>query len=107
MTNCNNILFVSVAYVNLGNSLIAAGRIEEAEMVLRAGATPQGRVRDRRTHESARVSSLIQLASLYSQNGKLVHSLSAYKAALMLLPENQVVTVGWTRQVIYVIILTD
>lgn len=92
--------FLIVAYVNLGTSLMADGRLAEAASALRAGSRADGvRVRDRREHDSARVSALVQLAALHSQRNHWHKALSAYKEALQILPETNAPIVGWTRHV--------
>ncbi|XP_032514980.1 protein O-mannosyl-transferase TMTC2 [Danaus plexippus] len=89
---------MALAYVNLGTSLMADGRLAEAASALRAGARADGlRVRDRREHDAARVSALVQLASLHSQRGHWHKALSAYKDALQILPDSNAPIVGWTR----------
>nr|XP_026501784.1 transmembrane and TPR repeat-containing protein CG4341-like [Vanessa tameamea]XP_026501786.1 transmembrane and TPR repeat-containing protein CG4341-like [Vanessa tameamea]XP_026501794.1 transmembrane and TPR repeat-containing protein CG4341-like [Vanessa tameamea] len=89
---------MALAYVNLGTSLMADGRLPEAASALRAGARADGvRVRDRREHEAARVSALVQLASLHTQRGHWHKALSAYKDALQILPDTNAPIVGWTR----------
>lgn len=92
--------FFLVAFVNLGTSLMADGRLAEAASALRAGSRAEGvRVRDRREHDAARVSALVQLAALHSQRGHWHKALSAYKEALQILPDTNTPTVGWTRHV--------
>lgn len=89
-----------MAYVNLGASLMADGRLAEAASALRAGARAEGpRVRDRREHDAARVSALVQLAALHSQRGHWHKALSAYKDALQILPDTNAPLVGWTKHV--------
>ncbi|XP_045768202.1 protein O-mannosyl-transferase TMTC2-like isoform X1 [Maniola jurtina] len=89
---------MALAYVNLGTSLMADGRLAEAASALRAGARADGvRIRDRREHDAARVSALVQLASLHSQRGHWHKALSAYKDALQILPDTNAPIVGWTR----------
>ncbi|XP_026752194.2 protein O-mannosyl-transferase TMTC2 [Galleria mellonella] len=89
---------MALAYVNLGTSLMADGRLAEAASALRAGSRAEGvRVRDRREHEAARVSALVQLAALHSQRGHWHKALSAYKEALQMLPNTNTPIVGWTR----------
>ncbi|XP_068632488.1 protein O-mannosyl-transferase Tmtc2 [Battus philenor] len=89
---------MALAYVNLGSSLMADGRLAEAASALRTGARVEGlRVRDRREHDAARVSALVQLATLHSQRGHWHKALSAYKDALQILPESNAAVVGWTR----------
>lgn len=94
------LVFILVAYVNLGTSLTADGRLAEAASALRTGARVEGlRVRDRREHDAARVSALVQLATLHSQRGHWHKALSAYKEALQILPDTNSPVVGWTRHV--------
>ncbi|CAH1646588.1 unnamed protein product [Spodoptera littoralis] len=89
---------MALAYVNLGTSLMADGRLAEAASALRAGSRAEGvRVRDRREHDAARVSALVQLAALHSQRGHWHKALSAYKEALQILPDTNTPIVGWTR----------
>ncbi|XP_013175392.1 PREDICTED: transmembrane and TPR repeat-containing protein CG31690-like [Papilio xuthus] len=91
-------LGILLAYVNLGTSLMADGRLSEAASALRTGARVEGlRVRDRREHDAARVSALVQLATLHSQRGHFHKALSAYKEALQILPDTNAPVVGWTR----------
>lgn len=79
---------------------MADGRLPEAASALRAGARADGvRVRDRREHDAARVSALVQLASLHSQRGHWHKALSAYKDALQILPDTNSPISGWTRHV--------
>lgn len=79
----------SVAYLNLGTSLIALGRCHEAASVLRDGTKLDGAgLRDRSAHENARISSLLQLGGLYSDQGKLQRALAVYREALHTLPKN-------------------
>lgn len=90
----------SVAYVNLGASLMADGRTAEAASVLRAGAKADGaRVRNRREHDSARVSALVQLAALHVQRGHWHKALAAYREALDIIPSTDVPVIGWNRHV--------
>ncbi|KAH0816325.1 hypothetical protein GEV33_006466 [Tenebrio molitor] len=78
-----------VAYVNLGAALISAGRCQEAVSVLRQGSRLDGTgLRDRREHETARVSALLQLGALYSDQGRLQRALAAYREAAYSLPEH-------------------
>ncbi|CAH2247090.1 jg23917 [Pararge aegeria aegeria] len=89
---------LALAYVNLGTSLMEDGRLAEAVSALRAGSRADGQfVRDRREHDNARVSALVQLASLHSQKGHWHKALSAYKEALQILPDTNAPIVGWTR----------
>jgi protein O-mannosyl-transferase len=94
-----------VAYVNLGTSLVANGRLADAASALLAGSRANGeRVRDRREHEAARVSALVQLAALYSQQRYWNKALLAYKEALQILPDSDAPVVGWTRHVSFIYI---
>ena len=80
-------LFI-VAYLNLGTSLIALGRCQEAASVLRDGSKLDGTgLRDRSAHDNARISSLLQLGGLYADQGKLQRALAVYREALYTLPE--------------------
>lgn len=79
---------------------MADGRLAEAASALRAGARVEGpHVRDRREHDAARVSALVQLAALHSQRGHWHKALSAYKDALQILPDTNAPLVGWTKHV--------
>lgn len=85
----NSDQYFSVAYVNLGAALITAGRCQEAVSVLRQGSRLDGTgLRDRREHESARVSALLQLGGLYSDQGRLQRALAAYREAAHSLPKH-------------------
>lgn len=76
-----------MAYLNLGASLIALGRCDEAATVLHEGAQLEGvGLRDRSAHDTARVSALRQLGDLYAQQGKLQRAVAAYREALHILP---------------------
>lgn len=89
-----------MAYVNLGASLVADGRTAEAASALRAGARADGaRVRNRREHDSARVSALVQLAALHVQRGHWHKALAAYREALDIIPETDQYILGWSRHV--------
>ncbi|GBP83337.1 Transmembrane and TPR repeat-containing protein CG4341 [Eumeta japonica] len=90
---------MALAYVNLGASLVAAGRAAEAAGVLRAAARTTGDVRDRRQHDSARVSALVQLAALHSRRAHWHKALAAYREALDIMPETGPPLSGWTRHV--------
>lgn len=79
----------TVAYLNLGTSLIALGRCQEAASVLREGSKLDGvGLRDRTAHNNARVSTLLQLGSLYAEQGKLQRALAVYREALHNLPDS-------------------
>lgn len=79
--------FFAVAYVNLGAALVAAGRCQEAVSILRQGSRLDGSgLKDRRTHETAKVSALLQLGALYSDQGRLQRALAAYREALHTMP---------------------
>ncbi|XP_030745752.1 protein O-mannosyl-transferase TMTC2-like [Sitophilus oryzae] len=78
---------LALAYVNMGTALIAAGRCQEAITILRQGSKLDGTgLRDRREHESARISALLQLGALYSDQGRLPRAVAAYKEAVHILP---------------------
>lgn len=80
--------FFSVAYLNLGTSLIALGRCQEAANVLRDGSRLDGTgLRDRTAHDNARIASLLQLGGLYAEQGKLQRALAVYREALHNLPD--------------------
>lgn len=82
-------LFFPVAYVNLGTALIAAGRCQEAVTILQQGSRLDGTgLRDRREHETARVSALLQLGALYSDQGRLDRALAIYREAAHSLPDH-------------------
>lgn len=86
--NCNA-SFLLVAYLNLGTSLIALGRCQEAAAILREGSKLDGAgLRDRNAHNHARIATLLQLGSLYADQGKLQRALAVYKEALHTLPDN-------------------
>lgn len=77
------------AYVNLGAVLSSVGRGTEAIAVLRAGASLDGSsLKDRKAHEVARVQALLQLGTLYAEQGKLQRALTSYREALRALPEH-------------------
>lgn len=77
-----------MAYLNLGTSLIALGRCQEAASVLREASKLDGvGLRDRSAHENARIASLLQLGGLYADQGKLQRALAVYREALHTLPE--------------------
>lgn len=78
-----------MAYLNLGTSLIALGRCQEAASVLREGSKLDGTgLRDRTAHNNARVSTLLQLGGLYAEQGKLQRALAVYREALHSLPDS-------------------
>ncbi|XP_017769001.1 PREDICTED: transmembrane and TPR repeat-containing protein CG4341 [Nicrophorus vespilloides] len=80
---------LALAYVNLGAALIAAGRCQEAVSVLREGSRVDGTgLRDRREHDTARVSALLQLGALYSDQGRLQRALATYREAAHSLPDH-------------------
>lgn len=73
----------AVAYLNMGVSLIALGKNQDAVNVLRKGSRLDGNgLRDRPAHENARMASLLQLGGLYTQQGKLQRALAVYREAL-------------------------
>lgn len=86
----NNLnIFNLVAYLNMGTSFIALGRCNEAVKILREGSKLDGHgLRDRGAHDNARMSMLVQLGSLYAEQGKLQRALSVYREALHSLPRN-------------------
>lgn len=75
--------------MNLGATLVSVGRAKEAVSVLRAGATLDGSaLKDKKAHESARVQALLQLGSIYAEQGRLHKALSSYREALRMMPEH-------------------
>ncbi|KAJ0175478.1 hypothetical protein K1T71_008637 [Dendrolimus kikuchii] len=89
---------MALAYANLGASLLADGRTSAASRALKMGSKVDGdNVRNRREHEAARVSSLVQLATLQIQQGDLRKALITYKEAIQLLPIGDLGVLGWTR----------
>lgn len=73
----------------MGTSLIALGRCNEAAHILRQGSKLNGHgLRDRTAHDNARMSMLIQLGSMYAEQGKLQRALSIYREALHTLPRH-------------------
>ncbi|KAL1509689.1 hypothetical protein ABEB36_004391 [Hypothenemus hampei] len=80
---------LALAYVNLGTALIQAGRCEEAVTILRQASRLDGiGVKDRREHENAKVSALMQLGALYSDQGKLHSALAVYREIAANLPKH-------------------
>lgn len=91
-----------MAYANLGASLLADGRTSAASKALKMGSKVDGdKVRNRKEHEAARVSSLVQLATLQIQQGDLRKALITYKEAIQLLPMGDPGSLGWTRSVTF------
>lgn len=77
------------AYLNLGTSLIALGNCQEAIHVLQEGIKIDGTgVRDRISHENARISSYLQLGTLYTEQGKLYRAIAIYREAIHELAHN-------------------
>lgn len=73
----------------MGTSLIALGRCHEAASILRQGSKLDGNgLRDRNAHNTARISMLLQLGSLYVEQGKLQRALAVYRETLHSLPKN-------------------
>ncbi|KAL7294792.1 hypothetical protein TKK_0011724 [Trichogramma kaykai] len=84
------------AYVNLGSTLTTLGRENEAVVVLRAAASIDGSaLKDRKAHEVARLQALLQLGSIYAEQGRLHSALSTYREALKTMPEH------YPRQSVY------
>ena len=82
----------------MGTSFIALGRCNEAVKILREGSKLDGHgLRDRTAHDNARMSMLVQLGSLYAEQGKLQRALSVYREALHSLPRNYPPQVGFFR----------
>lgn len=73
----------------MGTSLIALGRCHEAASILRKGSNLDGNgLRDRTAHTNARISMLLQLGTLYVDQGKLQRALAVYRETLNSLPKN-------------------
>lgn len=73
--------------MNLGTSLMALGRFNEAAIVLREGSKLDGNgLRDRREHEQARIRSLILLGQLHVDQGRLQRGIAIYREALATIP---------------------
>ncbi|CAD6998816.1 unnamed protein product [Ceratitis capitata] len=88
---------LAVAFLNLGASLIALGKCREAAQILKEGTQLNGEgVRDRITHDNARISAYLQLGALYAEQGKLQRALAVYREALHALP-----TTYYQRDVLY------
>ncbi|CAG9861076.1 unnamed protein product [Phyllotreta striolata] len=80
---------LALAYVNLGTALISAGRCQEAVSILRQGSRLDGTgLKDRKEHETAKISALLQLGALYSDQGRLQRALAAYREAAYSLPNH-------------------
>ncbi|XP_045479217.1 protein O-mannosyl-transferase TMTC1-like [Harmonia axyridis] len=80
---------LALAYVNLGTALIAIGRCEEAISILKQGSKLDGTgLKDQKEHDSARVSALLQLGALYSDQGRLQKALVTYREAVYSLPNH-------------------
>ncbi|XP_057663006.1 protein O-mannosyl-transferase TMTC2-like [Diorhabda carinulata] len=80
---------LALAYVNLGTALISTGRCQEAASILRQGSRLNGTgLKDRKEHETAKVSALLQLGALYSDQGRLQRALAAYREAAHSLPDH-------------------
>lgn len=90
---------ITVAYLNMGTSLVALGRCQEAAQVLREGSRLDGKgLRDRAAHDNARVASLLQLGNLYADQGKLQRALAIYREALHNLPERYPPQVSYNQK---------
>jgi tetratricopeptide (TPR) repeat protein len=89
-TNYKGAFFsITVAYLNMGTSLIALGRCREAAAILREGSKLDGHgLRDRTAHDNAKISALLQLANLYADQDKLQRAVAIYREALHVLPEH-------------------
>lgn len=95
----------SVAYLNMGTSLIALSRCNEAVKILREGAKLDGHgLRDRTAHDNARISMLVQLGQVYAEQGKLQRALAVYREALHTLPKNYPPQVSWNLKIPKVIL---
>lgn len=90
-----------MAYLNLGTSLIALGRCQEAALILRDGSKLDGLgLRDRTAHNNAKISMLLQLGGLYAEQGKLQRALAVYREALHNLPPNYPPQVGYKLRIV-------
>ncbi|XP_050307891.1 protein O-mannosyl-transferase TMTC2-like isoform X2 [Anthonomus grandis grandis] len=79
---------LALAYVNLGTALIALRRYGEAVVVLERVSTLDGTgLRDKREHKYAKISALLQMGALYSNQGYLHMALAVYRKAVAGLPE--------------------
>lgn len=96
----------TVAYLNMGASLIAMGQNQEAAKVLRKGSRLDGNgLRDRPAHDNARMSSLLQLGGLYTQQGKLQRALAVYREALHSHPSRYPLQVGPLLRLLLLLII--
>nr|XP_024216998.1 transmembrane and TPR repeat-containing protein CG4341-like [Halyomorpha halys] len=78
-----------VAHLNLGTLLASRGRIQEAEEVLiRCSLLDGSAVKDPRTHESTRVSSLVHLGRIYADRGDHAKAVQVYSQAVAIKPKD-------------------
>lgn len=78
-----------MAYINLAKALVEAKRPEEAISILHQVSTLDGTgLKDRRQHESAKISALLQLGDLYSDQGRLHRALEIYMEAASNIPNH-------------------
>ncbi|XP_050298549.1 protein O-mannosyl-transferase TMTC2-like [Anthonomus grandis grandis] len=79
---------LALAYVNLGTAFIAAGKCDEAISILTQASKLDGTgLKDRREHENAKLSALLQLGTLFSEQGRLHSALAIYREAVERLPD--------------------
>ena len=65
------------------------GKCQEAvEILIKASKLDGTGLKDRKSHENAKISAFLQLGSLYSQQGRFQNAINAYKEALHILPDN-------------------
>ncbi|CAH0561446.1 unnamed protein product [Brassicogethes aeneus] len=80
---------LALAYINLASVLVEAKRSEEAVNILNQVAMLDGTgLKDRRQHDSAKVSALIQLGDLYTEQGRLHRALEIYTEAATSIPDH-------------------
>ncbi|CAH1403507.1 unnamed protein product [Nezara viridula] len=78
-----------MAHLNLGTLLASRGRIQEAEEVLiRCSQLDGSAVKDPRTHESTRVSSLVHLGRIYADRGDHAKAVQVYSQAVAIKPKD-------------------
>ena len=75
--------------MNLGATLVSVGRESEAIAVFRAAVSIDGSaLKDRKAHEIARFQALLQLGSLYAEQGRLHSALTSYRESLLMMPDH-------------------
>lgn len=82
-------VFHAVAHLNLGQLLERRGRYEEAISVYQQCWRLSGAgLKDPRTHENTKMTALLNLARLYTDQGRLHMALNVYLEAADNMPEN-------------------